>query len=622
MLDMLLPDHDHDHDPPRHAPASPTSHGGFLAQMPLSILGAVLRRPPPTQAMGALPGPPDTPTASRPPSSASSAGDERSLGAKRPPRAKTSYVCARPVRPVDAKLHLRPKVLLQLHQLLPAQRPRPTYELIPFSLLPPKSTRRLARTFNTRDKIGPHHVLVVKADEYGAADHAHAHAHAADHHPDHDWASREVVGVISPPKPGRGTDICMDDGASRWEVTHMPNGGFEFNTTTAHGLAQKVRWVPKPAHGRRASPVSSSSHTPPALPHAAPDDRKYTFSTISPTSRRHPIIATMTRTRIDIMDSYTMPTAAAPTPAGHTTPQLTPASDMESFISADRVPIATDDALRRLILVTGSWIALQSSTTALPSRTVSLSGLDTPRSSSPTSTIDESHYSLPRLLRTSRERLPRSTSFTEPSSSPASSHGTPGASPKQKKTRPRRANSTGTPTLHSMTGSMRLRHGLAFEGETLAETEEERYKRSLEILRIKELVLPPTIERVSSEGSQLEPRTPALAVIPAPLLSPAATEAPSPLLSPPTPDPDQSQKTQSAFEPVKTAGLWDSGVAADRPGRLKSRPTSMTVLLDKQKKHHGRQSNDDANEYRPLKKHDEWTRFKATFRGIFRRERA
>lgn len=521
------------------APSSPTAGNSyFLAQMPLSIIGSVFRSQSPCQSLAtstpnnadpannapyattpqkhAMTFPADTPSpspaASRPVSSGSSAAadDQRK---KRTPRSKTSYIYARPPRPVECrpKLHIRPKVLLQLHQIIPSQRPKPAYEVVPFPLLPARSTRRLSRTFNTRERLGAHDLLVVKAEPYGTT-------HDEARSDDETWGSREVVGVICPARNEKDvTEICMDDGRSRWEVTDMPNGGFEFNTTDDHGLSLKARWVLKPAHARRASSMSTA---PPLSPILAPvqDDRKYTFSTISANSRRHPIIATMTHSRIDVMDSYSIPSATSPPTPGSLlpTPTLTPASiDMESFMSKNQSPIQTDDALRRFILVTGVWVASQnycSSNPSLPptpsletaatfrppnTRTVSMSFLDSPRSASPASTVDENYRSIPRLLRSGLDRLPRSTSFTAESTvSPVTSKNTPNASPVQK-TRSRRANSTGNTNLFTMSGSMRRRYGLAFEDQALPESEEERqYKRSSELLRIKELALP---DRSSSE---------------------------------------------------------------------------------------------------------------------------
>jgi hypothetical protein len=652
----------HGQEPPSPCP--------FLVQMPLSIIGSVLRRttpPPPALvidkhtnhaadaaslqhgAMVALPDTPlATPSASRPVSSASSATAE-DQPKKRAARSKTSYLCARPpVRNAESitKLHWRPKVLLQLHQVIASQRPKPTYEVIPFSLLPPRSTRRLARTFNTEERLCPNDLLVVKAEDYGNVD--------DDAKSEDDWGSREVVGVISPAKGDKGvTEICMDDGASRWEVTHMPNGGFEFNTVNDHGLALKARWVLKSAHSRRTSGMSASSQLSPTLP-PGQDDKKYTFSTISPHSRRHPIIATMTRSRIDVMDSYTMPSATSPpTPAAHVdlpTPALTPPTlDADCFFSTEPRPIHTDDALRRFILVTGVWVSSQaysapnsqphapshdSSVTSrvLNGRAASMSFLECPRSVSPASTLDESHHSLPKLLRTGINRLPRSTSFTGSSPSPSPIRTTPGASPIQK-TRSRRANSTGNANLPSRSESMRQRYGIAFECQALVESEEERQvKRSVELLRIKELALPIS-ERSSSEMSSPDPTAgPTVVVIPSPIVVlPASESTPAPLLSapllsPPLPDPERSRKTQSAYNPITTAGLWDSGVT-ERPG-IKSRPTSMSVILEKQKKQNRKRERSKTKEDRKsekdnvsIKKHGDWRKFKTSVKGFFKREK-
>lgn len=682
MLDMLLTadtarKHGHEHSLP-HSPSSHANNGSFLVQMPLSIIGAVLRRqtPSPLLAVDTTHAGPDastpqkhvmtassdspsvTPSPSRPDSSGSSAvADEKPK--KRTPRSKTSYICARPPKSVDClstKLHLRPKVLLQLHQIIPSQRPKPTYEIIPFSLLPPRSTRRLARTFNTKERLGPNDLLVVKAEAYDN----HDEEHKSD---DDRWGSREVVGVICPAKCDKDTtEICMDDGMSRWEVTDMPNGSFEFNTTDEHGLPLKARWVLKPANSRRTSGMSASSQLSPTFP-PGHDEKKYTFSTIRANSRRHPIIATMTRGRVDVMDSYSIPSATSPPTPGSVmqSPALTPGSiDMDSFLPNDHPPIETGDDLRRFILVTAVWVAshsfCSSSTTnepATPShetfnpfrtannRTLSMSFLDSPRSASPASTAEsENRRSFPRLLRSGLERLPRSTSFTDASPSPLATQVTPNASPSHK-TRSRRANSLGNAHLHSMSGSMRRRYGLAFEDQALPETDEERQtKRSVELLRIKELALPTTLERIASESPKRNStERPTIAIIPSPIIVPPPSDATTPilsppLLSPPLPDPERARKTQSAYNPITTAGLWDSGVT-ERPG-LKSRPTSMFVLNEKKKKQDRKRERSKSKEDKKyererlkedrdlvsLRLHEDWHKFKTSLRGLFRRDKA
>lgn len=195
---------------------------------------------------------------------------------------------------------------------------------------------------------------------------------------------------------------------------------------------------------------------------------------------------------------------------------------------------------------------------------------------------------------------------------------------------------------------MRKRYGLAFEDQALPETEEERQsKRSGELLRIKELTFPSAIGLPSIDTPVTEDRSrPFQTTIPSPLVippsdgvrPPALQSAPllsPPLLSPPLPDPERARKTQSAYNPVTTAGLWDSGIT-EGPG-LKARPTSMFVMNERKKKEEkkrerskskesrkdGRRRSVDSKDYcSGLKRKGDWYRYKLklTLKGMFKRE--
>lgn len=145
---------------------------------------------------------------------------------------------------------------------------------------------------------------------------------------------------------------------------------------------------------------------------------------------------------------------------------------------------------------------------------------------------------------------------------------------------------------------MRKRYGLALEDQTLPESEEERQgKRSVELLRIRELALPTPIERPSMETASVEMK-PQEVLSTAPLpsgiapdtngpASPASPMSPSllapALLSSDRPDPERARKSQSAYNPIQTAGLWDSGVVSEG-ARVRSRPTSMLVSHERKRK--------------------------------------
>lgn len=627
MLDMLTADvqhHDHSglhlHAHTHHGHVQ-QGNGSFFAQMPLSLLGSVLRRQSPApgpqdQAGDHLPQsqvttqastPAISPVPSRPVSVSSLASaDERPR--KRTVKPKTTFNLAHPppLAGPRHKLHLRQKVLLQLHQVIPGRRPKPVYELIPFSLLAPRSTRRLARTFNSKDRLGPGDLLLVRAEDYGT--------HQEDEKTDDErWGTREVIGIICPAKrserdPADRTELLMDDG-SHWEVTNMANGGYEFAYTDEHGLTLKRRWIPKPAASRRTSTMSNPDSLP--SPGLGPEDKKFNFSTISPNSRRHPVIASLSRARIDVQDTYTIPSATQPPTPGpqssFSDPLRTPASvtsmpDLHSFLDkdADRHRIVTDESLRRFILLSGIWIALAenwsaaySTTKSLscpytpsspcssrptPNRAVSMSFLDSPRSVSPASTIDDTrrNTTIPKLFRSGSSKAVSASSsgintnvLASPTLTINSTQTSPANSPIFKvKNRSRRANSTGTADLNPRaTSARKQRFPLAFEDQTLAETEEERQsKRSMELLRIKTDLRETPVPSVP---------TPAVSLTPG-VLSPTLQPSPEIVTSPPSPEPNaRTRKTQSAYNPLTTAGLWDSGV--EKQG-VKRRPTSMVVL--------------------------------------------
>ncbi|KAF2178312.1 hypothetical protein K469DRAFT_335494 [Zopfia rhizophila CBS 207.26] len=648
LLDMLTADaaakHGHEYSPPRPSP-SPTSNGSFFAQSPLSILTSVLRSstaysvntPTDDHPKSLVDAPatnnnenlmfagPDalttlSPTPSLPASSSSIASDDVKPK-KRAHRPKTTYNFAQPppIAIPRQKLHLRPKVLLQLQQVIPSRRPKPVYEAIPFSLLAPRSTRRLARTFNSKDKLGPNDILVVKAEDYGYK--------GEDEKSDEErWGARDVMGVICVGKKDEKggcikTEVLVDDGSS-WEATCMSNGSYEFSYTDEHGLPLKCRWVTKSTHNRRLSIMSNSSQ---ASPNLSSEDKKFNFSTISTNSRRHPVIATMTRASIDVLDSYTMPSATSPPTPGYSssplpTPLATPSNiDASSFMdhAPGRLPIKTDDALRRFIVVTGIWVAfsegwshaynltkaacplpLSTSGTTVrppaPGRTASMSFVDSPRSASPASTVDENRRTLPKFIRSSTQILSRKSSFT---ASPVSSTSSP-VSPF--KTRPRRSNSTGDADMNRKAGSTKKRFGLAFEDQAVPEAEEERQsKRSVELLRIKELAQP----------------SPDAPVPPVKILEPQSDMFRSPY---PTTQDARNLKAQSAYNPITTAGLWDSGVA-EGPG-LKSRPTSLVVVNEKKEKAKRKKERSKSKEKEKDGRRAS-ERFKQHFIGMFRKEK-
>ncbi|KAB2574562.1 hypothetical protein DBV05_g6812 [Lasiodiplodia theobromae] len=480
FLSMLTADaaaqHGHEFSAPRTpSPLHPTSPP---PRSPLNVLSSTVRQQRPQvtplparksisvdgrpshassrkSIMFALP-PESSASSSRPPSirsTTTTSTDDRSR--KRPARPKTNYALAHPP-PRVGPLHLRPKVLLQLHQSSANSRPKPAFEAVPSTTFAPRLKRKFRRVFKHRDRLGPDDVVVVRAGDYGGAD---------DHSDsDEDLDAREVIGVVCFNIRDERTEICMDDDTV-WEATFMQNGGYEFVATDEHGLQSKARWVPK-AQGKRKSANGSQ------LDNAA-EDRKFTFSTISPDRRRHPVIATMTKAGIDVWDQYSIPPQT--NVASPLSPTFSDAAASQSLTdsSEPRPLLTTDETLRKFILVSAIWVAFREKWSTVfryqkpgrdrdsvpasplcgspimpcaPIRTVSMASMNgsMSRSSSPgiPDNQSEKHHSLRSV---SRMLLHRNSALAALNGEYNASDSTPPSTAKtSSSTRSRRANSTGT----------------------------------------------------------------------------------------------------------------------------------------------------------------------------------
>lgn len=234
------------------------------------------------------------------------------------------------------KLHRRPRSLLQLHRLCPNARPVPAFEVVPSANFSVRLTRSITKVYKARHGLCPNDLVLLRAEENYSEDR------------EDDQAPQDVLALIC---RGRKDDqqaparakICMSDG-QEWDASPHLSGGYEFCTTDKHGLAVTVRWVPKRGKDAR-------------LPTGT---RRFNFSTVSPNTRRHPVIAALTKTSLDINDSYRIPDPAGTTPKS--TPRqkdslLADAMEAEGLAGSDES--ATDDRLRDIITVTAIWVAFR-----------------------------------------------------------------------------------------------------------------------------------------------------------------------------------------------------------------------------------------------------------------------
>ncbi|KAI9753884.1 MAG: nucleotidyltransferase [Chaenotheca gracillima] len=246
-------------------------------------------------------------------------------------------------------LHIRPRLLLQLQYLPTSARPTPYLDVHPAKTFAPRLARKFPRFFKGKEGLGPDDLVVVGSEEYGAATTA-----TEDGHGDN-WDARQLIATICrSKKEEEKTEICLIDGPG-WAATRLKTGAYEFVVTDGQGHKTTARWVPRKSLNRR---VSTSSAQP------AQDLRKFHFSLLNPQSRRHPILASITPSTLEIHDDPSMPLSAVSRPSSAEssarTLSLPGESSLSGFTSRTRKPLVqSDEALQTLILITGIWVAFR-----------------------------------------------------------------------------------------------------------------------------------------------------------------------------------------------------------------------------------------------------------------------
>lgn len=317
-------------------PASNT-HNDMLLKRPIlstiPIKAADSGPPSPSKSSGSVMfEEPDTRTNSEDGSREGSVDGRRRTKKSQRPKTRFSICHPPPESTVRSRLHRRPRSLLQLHKLTANARPRPALEVIPSANFNLSLQRAVTRVFKTRHGLCQNDVVVLKAEKYNSDE------------SDHDQ-EQDVIGLIC---KGRKDDekniagtpsIHMASGAI-WEAIPMPNGGYEFSSTDEHGLQLKVRWVPK----KNKDGKLATKH----------GKRRFNFSTISANSRRHPVIATLCGSALEINDSYKVPEPAALTPLSSPAKEsiLDDVEDDEDGSQRNE----TSDQLREIITMTAIWV--------------------------------------------------------------------------------------------------------------------------------------------------------------------------------------------------------------------------------------------------------------------------
>ena len=267
-------------------------------------------------------------------------------------RPKTAYQFAHPAAHARHKrLRLRPKLLLQLQQVSQTPRPIPVVDVLPSTSYLPLLARKFPAIYRTRNGLGPNDVVVVISEQYEqtVASIPEKRISSEDEDEDH----REVVATIcqklqEDARLKGKAEICLNFGPV-WEATPLPSGSFEFVAQTDNGV-QVVRWALRSGRSRRMTAPTGTQRE---------GGKRFTFSVIDPSTRRHPVIASLTRNQLEVNDEYSMPTRSG---TGPTTPNsgMSVASDAsDGEAPFDSHPVVLDDGLRTLIIITGIWVAFR-----------------------------------------------------------------------------------------------------------------------------------------------------------------------------------------------------------------------------------------------------------------------
>ncbi|KAJ5169473.1 uncharacterized protein N7500_002256 [Penicillium coprophilum] len=272
----------------------------------------------------------------------------------RKPRPKTSYQFAHPAAHARHKrFRFRPKLLLQLQQVSQTPRPLPVVDILPSTSYLPLLARKFPAIYRTRNGLGPYDLIVVLSEQYDRTVGSISEKRVSSEDEDEDH--REVVATICQKYQDDArlkgkAEICMNFGPI-WEASPLPSGTYEFVAQTDSGV-QIVRWALRSGKSRRMSTPTGTQ--------TREDGKRFTFSVIDPTTRRHPVLASMTRNQLEVNDEYSTTVRSSGTDP--MTPSsgmsvVSDASDAETTLDGSLVTL--DDGMRTLIVITGIWVAFR-----------------------------------------------------------------------------------------------------------------------------------------------------------------------------------------------------------------------------------------------------------------------
>ncbi|KAF8425922.1 hypothetical protein EV426DRAFT_531324, partial [Tirmania nivea] len=291
---------------------------------------------------------------------ASQAAPEREPTPKpRPSRTKTTYHLAAPppsnhINRIHSVVRPGRSLILQLQRLSASTRPLPSYDVIPALAFATKPKRKRPISLRT---LSLHDLVILSSEEYTDLD-------DDDENEDEDLSHRTFVASISPiTRKDREDDsvkaLIEFPGGIVWEASQRTNGSYELICRQENEETLVARWILRVPNSRRRS---SQIMTPGRETRSAVQgEKKFQFSMINASTRRHPILATMAGQRIDINDQYSVSTNVCSRPGSPSGFSRFDAMSTHSHsdYEAGKVLVQTEEHIKTLIVVTGTWITLR-----------------------------------------------------------------------------------------------------------------------------------------------------------------------------------------------------------------------------------------------------------------------
>ncbi|KAH8879601.1 hypothetical protein GQ53DRAFT_27690 [Thozetella sp. PMI_491] len=294
---------------------------------------------------------------------------------RRAPKTSTNYALGYPTpkKLAHSKMiqKVLPRLLLQL-QICENGWPRPVMEVFPASrvagpVIAPRLAKKFPKMLSARRQLARDDLVLIQRDDRTIE----PSQMESDEEKD-TLGDDRLLAVYSPLKNSDNTEIVLEDG-SVWVATPLPSGSFDFVHVDASGKTTTVRWAKRqPATATTALSTPTSETNSPIDLQAQQSQSRYTFSIINPLSRRHPVMATLTESTLDVQDSYMSVSSSygryPPTRSAGRTMSMTStgsADEGEHEITSpgpepERTSHVVDDATKTLIAVTALWVVLRS----------------------------------------------------------------------------------------------------------------------------------------------------------------------------------------------------------------------------------------------------------------------